>query len=89
MNEPFLPLDVTIVTPQKMLFQGKAQSVVMPGEKGVFEILENHKPLLSRLIPGEIKIDRRSIPVHRGVVKVASNSVTGIVETTAGTRDGS
>ncbi len=73
-------IDVAIVTPQGILFEGKAKSVVLPGEKGVFEVLSNHKALLSRLLAGEIMIDDQPIPVRRGCVKVALNRVLVIAE---------
>ncbi len=73
-------LDVSIVTPQGILFEGKAQSVILPGEKGVFEVLPNHKPLLSRLLSGEIMIDDQSISIRRGCVKVALNRILVIAE---------
>lgn len=81
MNQARGLLDVSILTPEGPLFQGKTQSVIFPGEKGVFEVLLNHKPLLSRLMKGEVVIEGRSIQVRRGIVQVALNQVTAIVET--------
>ena len=74
-------LDVIIVTPDGILFQGKADTIIFPGEKGVFEVLPHHKPLMSRLLRGDVLIDSRSIPIERGVVKVGLNTITAIVET--------
>jgi F-type H+-transporting ATPase subunit epsilon len=76
-------IEVTIISPSEILYQGQATSVVLPGEQGVFEVLSFHKPILSRLIPGCIMIDDQMIPIWRGVVKVASDSLTAIVETKA------
>ncbi|MBI1977441.1 MAG: hypothetical protein HYS55_01660 [Candidatus Omnitrophica bacterium] len=72
--------DVSIVTPQGIVFEGKAQHVIFPGESGAFEVLVNHKPLLSRLLSGKVLVDELSIPIERGVVKVAMNQVVAIVE---------
>ena len=77
-------LDVTVVTPDGVLFEGRADSVTFPGERGMFEVLIYHKPLISRLVRGEICIDRRPIPIERGIAKVRLNMVTAIVETTRG-----
>ena len=85
MNQVHDPLDVSVVTPQKILFQGKAESVIFPGEKGVFEVIQHHKPILTRLIRGEVLIDGHPIRIQRGVVKVAMNAISAIVET--GSRD--
>lgn len=73
-------LDVSIVTPHGVLFEGKAQSVILPGEKGVFEVLSNHKALLSRLVAGQIFVDEQVIPVRRGCAKVVLNRVLVITE---------
>ena len=73
-------LDVLVLTPQKILFEGKANHILLPGEAGTFEVLEFHKPLLSRLLTGNIVIDRGLFPIRRGVVKVASNRVVCLVE---------
>ncbi len=73
-------LDVTVLNPEKVVFQGKAERMVLPGESGVFEILPFHKQLLSRLLTGTIIIDEQMIPIYRGVVQVGGNSVTVIME---------
>jgi len=72
--------DVIIYSPEKVLFQGKASSVVFPGEQGVFEVLPYHKPLVSRLLGGKILIDDRSIAIRCGLVGIRSNKATAIVE---------
>ena len=62
------------------MFEGKAQSAIFPGESGTFEILVNHKPLLSRLRSGTIDVDGEEIFIRDGVVKVNLNKVLAIVE---------
>ena len=74
-------LNVSIITPQSVLFEGKARSVILPGERGFFEILANHKPLLSRMIAGALTIDGRAFSIRRGIIKIALNNVNAIVET--------
>lgn len=73
-------LEVSVLTPAKVLFEGRAKSVVLPGEQGVFEILPFHKPLLSRLISGKLIVDERVFSIHRGIVGVNYNKATIIVE---------
>ncbi|MBI3322568.1 MAG: hypothetical protein HYZ94_02690 [Candidatus Omnitrophica bacterium] len=73
-------LDVTILTPQEILFQGKASRVILPGEMGTFEVGQFHRPIVSRLFPGLLIVDDKSVPVLRGVVKVEQDRVTSIVE---------
>ncbi len=73
-------LSIKIVTPEKILFQGKADRVILPGEAGVFEVLPFHKQILSRLFAGTVVIDDAMFPVYRGIVKVAFNKITIIME---------
>ena len=74
-------LEVGVYTPEGTLFEGKARSVIFPGEKGTFEVLPHHKSILSRISKGEILVDGQPILIRRGVVKVALNRVAVIVET--------
>lgn len=73
-------LDLLILSPERLIYEGKASSVVLPGENGVFEILPFHKRLLSRLLAGLMIIDSKALRIKRGVVKVGLNQVTIIVE---------
>ncbi|HAJ57347.1 MAG TPA: hypothetical protein DCL35_06220 [Candidatus Omnitrophica bacterium] len=73
-------LDVLILGPQEVFFEGRARGAIFPGEMGVFEVLPFHKPLLSRLISGVIIADDFRLEIIRGVVQVKSNKVIAIVE---------
>jgi len=75
-----MPLDVSLLNPRKVIFSGKARSIIVPGEQGVFEVLAFHKPILSRLLSGILHIDRRRYPIERGIIKVNNNMVTIIAE---------
>jgi F0F1-type ATP synthase epsilon subunit len=72
--------DVVMVSPKETFFEGKAHSVIVPGEEGVFEVASYHKRLLSRIISGVLFIDDKMFKVHRGVIKVSPNKVVIIVE---------
>ncbi|MBN2119654.1 MAG: hypothetical protein JW734_01185 [Candidatus Omnitrophica bacterium] len=73
-------LEVTFLTMEKMIFEGRAKSVILPGEKGVFEILSFHKNFFSRLLSGWVIIDNKRYHLKRGIVKVDRNRVTIIGE---------
>jgi F-type H+-transporting ATPase subunit epsilon len=73
-------LDVQLISTEEIVFEGRANSIVFPGENGVFEILPYHKPLVSRLIAGNVVIDGRLYPIRRGLVGVNRNKATIIVE---------
>lgn len=73
-------LNVSVLNPREVIFEGSAKSIIVPGEEGVFEVLPFHKRILSRLLSGTVFIDDRSFPVSRGIIKVNQNKVTIIVE---------
>ena len=75
-----MEVDVIMISPSRVLFKGKARSVSLPGEEGVFEVLPFHKRIISRLIAGTLLIDRKSYPIRRGIAKVDKNTVNIIVE---------
>ena len=72
--------NVLILTLDRVVFEGKGKSIILPGEKGVFEVLPYHKKLMSRLIRGPVILDGQTFPISRGVAKVGLNDVTLIVE---------
>jgi len=76
----FIMLDVVVAKSEGVVFAGKVRSVILPGEQGVFEILSYHKPIISRLITGNIIIDGQVFPITRGIVGVNNNKATIIVE---------
>ena len=73
-------LDVVVLSPERLIFEGKAPHVILPGEAGVFEVLPFHKRLLSRLLPGSLIVGDEKIQIKRGVAKVGLNRVTIIIE---------
>ncbi len=75
-------LDVVILSPTQIIFEGKARSVILPGEEGVFEIASMHKSIISRLLSGKVYIDEKSFSIKRGLIKAGLNKVTVIVEET-------
>jgi F-type H+-transporting ATPase subunit epsilon len=76
-------MKLTIVSPEKVLYDGNAKSVTVPGTKGEFEVLENHAPILSSLKAGKpsYQTDKKEeIDVLSGFVDVANNQVSICVE---------
>ncbi|MBU0504242.1 MAG: hypothetical protein ABH882_07030 [Candidatus Omnitrophota bacterium] len=72
--------DVLIVTTEKVLFENKVKSLVLPGEHGVFEILDYHKPVMARLMGGNIFAGVNVFKICRGIVGFSKNKATVIVE---------
>lgn len=79
-------LAVEIITPQKVAFSGKAQSVTLPGSKAPFQVLYNHAPIVSSLDIGLIRVDspeggQQFFAASEGFVEVQKNHISVLVET--------
>ena len=46
-----------IRTPDKEIFRGEIDQVILPGKDGLFGILKNHAPLIASLQKGLVKVD--------------------------------
>ena len=71
---------ITIISINRVIFKGRAESIIFPGDMGVFEVMAYHKQIMSRLLKGNIDVDGQLFPITRGVVKVEKNHVTAVVE---------
>ena len=47
-------MKITILTPDKEIFQGAVVSVKVPGTMGQFQVLKGHAPIVSSLGEGEV-----------------------------------
>lgn len=80
------PFDLEIITPEGMEFEGRVESVTVPGAMGRFQVLYNHAPVISELEIGVIKFndsrDNETLyATSGGFVQVLDNKVSIIVET--------
>ena len=77
-------LKLKIVSPEKVLFDGEAESVKVPGMLGGMEILQNHAPLLSVLSEGVVEYNTpsgtESFKINGGFVEVQKNTVSLCIE---------
>jgi F-type H+-transporting ATPase subunit epsilon len=64
---PTFPFE--LVSPDRVLFSGPAQAVVVPGEEGDFQVLSDHEPLVASVRPGVIGIDDANGRHHRVFVR--------------------
>ncbi len=73
---------VSVVSLDKILYEGKAVSLVAPAETGYIGILANHAPLASLLVPGKIIIKEASgdtktiLSKEKGFLEVLRNKAT-------------
>lgn len=49
-------MQLHIITPQHVIFEGEVDSVTVPGKDGEFQMLNNHAAIISSLQEGTIKI---------------------------------
>ena len=67
-------LQLKIVSPEKVEYEGAVESVVVPGTMGQFEILNDHAPIISTLQKGEVeyatKEGKVSLSILGGFVEV-------------------
>ena len=66
---------------EDILFEGTAASVLLPGTDGEFEVLDFHKPIISRLKKGVIVVDNeKEFPIEGGVAKMRTQSLVAMVD---------
>ena len=49
-------MNITVLTPERAIFEGPIESVKVPGTNGEFQVLKNHAPIVSALEEGKITI---------------------------------
>jgi len=76
-------LSLSIVTPEKIAFEGEINQVTVPGADGQLTILSKHASLFSQLIEGELQIVINNKPTYMaiggGFVEVHNNKVVLMV----------
>jgi len=75
-----------VATPERLVFSGRARSIIAPGSEGYLGVLAHHAPLVATLGVGDLTVfgeDGREnhIAVHRGVLEVSGNVATVLADT--------
>ncbi|PTL32593.1 ATP synthase F1 subunit epsilon [Prevotella sp. oral taxon 376] len=77
-------LNLKIISPEKILFSGEVESVLVPGTVGEFEILKDHAPIISTLEKGRVVYTtangKRQLNIQGGFVEVKRNEISLCVE---------
>ncbi len=77
-------LKLKIVSPEKVVFQGNVESVLVPGTLGSFEILNDHAPIISSLEVGKVEYTtqegKQQLDIQGGFVECKKNEVSLCVE---------
>ena len=74
-----------LVSPERLLFSGPVQQVVVPGTEGDFAVLKDHAPVMSTLRPGvavvtDEKGGTQRLFVRGGFAEVSANGLTILAE---------
>ena len=79
-----MPLDVEIVTPDRIILQAQVDELNLPSEWGYIGILPGHTPLLTILGQGELMYrqhtSQRYMTIFWGFMEVNDNKVTILAE---------
>ena len=84
-------IHVDVVSAEESIFSGEAKFVALPGENGELGILPRHTPLITRIKPGAVRIERANpdgssgeeefIFVAGGILEVQPGTVTVLADT--------
>jgi F-type H+-transporting ATPase subunit epsilon len=74
-------LHVDVVSAEASIFSGEARFVVLPGEAGELGIYPRHTPLITRVKPGAVRIEKvdgseEFVFIAGGILEVQPNRVT-------------
>ena len=80
-------IHVDVVSAEEQIFSGEAKFVALPGENGELGILPRHTPLITRIKPGAVRIERADtgeeefVFVAGGILEVQPGTVTVLADT--------
>ena len=80
-----MPLELEIVTPERLAYSDTVDSVTLPGTAGELGVLPHHAPLVSTLGIGELRIRKggedESFAIVGGFLQVLPDKVVVMAET--------
>jgi len=79
-------MHVDVVSAEESIFSGEARFVALPGEAGELGIYPRHTPLITRIRPGAVRIEKADgteefVFVAGGLLEVQPNCVTVLSDT--------
>lgn len=78
-------MQILVLTPEKEIYKGDIESVKVPGVNGQFEILNNHAPIVSALVEGEVRIieeggSKKTFSIKQGFIEMLNNDISLLVQ---------
>ena len=77
-----MSLTVRIIHPDRVLFEGTAELVLVPGKKGTLGILPGHTPMFAELIAVEISVQGEKeelLAIESGILRIHHDELTILV----------
>lgn len=79
-------IQVDVVSAEESIFSGVAKFVALPGESGELGILPGHIPLITRIKPGAVRIEKEDgseefVFVAGGILEVQPHHITVLSDT--------
>ncbi|MFT5970816.1 MAG: F-type H+-transporting ATPase subunit epsilon [Flavobacteriales bacterium] len=74
-----------IISPDKEIFKGEVSSVKLPGADGSFEVLNNHAPIVSTLVAGDVRVinaakETENFAITGGVIEMQDNKIVVLAD---------
>ena len=54
-------MNIKILTPETVVFDGEVKSILLPGKNGEFHIMKDHAAIVASLVQGKVKIYTDSV----------------------------
>ena len=76
---------LSVLTIDRSVFAGNANSVTLPGVEGEFQVLADHIPLIAKLKEGNVVIEKednssQTLPIAGGTVEVTNKEVVVLAD---------
>ena len=74
-----------LVSPERLLFAGEVESVIVPGSEGQFTVMRDHAPFMSTMKPGVVEVvesgsRKQRLFVRGGFADVSPTGLTILAE---------
>lgn len=80
-------MKVSVISPERVLFEGEASSVVAPAYDGEVGILDSHAPMMTLLGKGSLRLSgtdgEKAFNIEGGFLQVVENNVRIVTEKAA------
>ena len=76
--------DLTIISAESKVFEGKVENILVPGMVGDFLVLANHAPCISSIRPGFLEFsegtgDKQRYFVSGGIIEVSNDDMVSVL----------